>query len=120
MNLSLPEAVIRFKQGFGRLIRHSDDRGAVVVLDARLLKKRYGQLFIDSLPPSLRSFVPLEELCRSIKSFIGRPIVATPPETENFAPHNYALSVKSASTTSASDKPSKGKPGARKKRKPKG
>jgi len=78
MDLSLPEAVIRFKQGFGRLIRHSDDRGAVVVLDARLLKKRYGQLFIASLPPSRRSFMPLQELCSTIRSFIGRPI-ATPP-----------------------------------------
>jgi ATP-dependent DNA helicase DinG len=76
MDLSLPEAVIRFKQGFGRLIRHSDDRGAVVVLDARLLKKRYGQLFVDSLPPCIRSFVPLKELCGTIRSFIGRPIPA--------------------------------------------
>lgn len=120
MNLSLPEAVIRFKQGFGRLIRHSDDRGAVVVLDARLLKKRYGQLFMDSLPPSLRSFGPLEELCRNIKSFIGRPIVAAPLEAENLAPTAPSPSMKSASVKLARDKPSAGKPGARKKRKPKG
>jgi ATP-dependent DNA helicase DinG len=80
MDLSLPEAVIRFKQGFGRLIRHSDDRGAVVVLDARLLKKRYGQLFVASLPSCIRTFAPLQELCSSIKSFIGRPIAAATPD----------------------------------------
>lgn len=78
MDLSLPEAVIRFKQGFGRLIRHSEDRGAVVVLDARLLNKRYGQLFMDSLPPCLRSFEPLPELCSRIKALIGRPILQVP------------------------------------------
>lgn len=47
---SLPQAVIRFKQGFGRLIRTEKDRGAVVVLDGRLLSKRYGRLFFNSLP----------------------------------------------------------------------
>ncbi len=50
MEISLPEAVIRLKQGFGRLIRHSEDRGAVVILDSRLTTKRYGNLFISSLP----------------------------------------------------------------------
>lgn len=72
MDLSLPEAVIRFKQGFGRLIRHSDDRGAVVVLDARILKKRYGALFIDSLPQTRRSFKPLRAIRADIGEFLGR------------------------------------------------
>ncbi len=50
--LSLPEAVIRFKQGFGRLIRTADDRGVVVVLDQRLVTRRdsYGRAFLESLP----------------------------------------------------------------------
>lgn len=50
--LSVPDAVLRFKQGFGRLIRSAADRGAVVVLDPRLLQRRssYGQAFLDSLP----------------------------------------------------------------------
>lgn len=48
--LSLPNAVIRFKQGFGRLIRSEQDRGAVVVLDKRIIEKRYGQIFLNSLP----------------------------------------------------------------------
>ena len=47
---SLPSAVIRFRQGFGRLIRSSEDRGVVVVLDNRLVAKWYGQAFLSSLP----------------------------------------------------------------------
>ena len=46
----LPEAVLRFKQGFGRLIRTKDDEGMVVVLDSRILRKRYGQAFLRALP----------------------------------------------------------------------
>ena len=48
---SVPEAIIKLKQGFGRLIRTSEDKGIVVILDSRILTKRYGRLFIDSLPP---------------------------------------------------------------------
>lgn len=47
---SIPEAILRFRQGFGRLIRTRTDRGVVVCLDRRILSKRYGQAFIDSLP----------------------------------------------------------------------
>jgi len=50
MEISVPEAIIKFKQGFGRLIRHSEDRGVAVVLDQRLATARYGGLFIESLP----------------------------------------------------------------------
>ncbi len=46
-----PEAIIKLKQGFGRLIRHRNDTGRVVILDPRLLTKSYGRLFIESLPP---------------------------------------------------------------------
>jgi len=46
----LPEAVLRFKQGFGRLIRTKDDEGMVVVLDSRILRRRYGQMFLRALP----------------------------------------------------------------------
>jgi DNA polymerase-3 subunit epsilon/ATP-dependent DNA helicase DinG len=46
----LPEAILKFRQGFGRLIRTQSDRGVVVVLDQRILTKKYGKLFIDSLP----------------------------------------------------------------------
>jgi DNA polymerase-3 subunit epsilon/ATP-dependent DNA helicase DinG len=47
---SLPEAILRFRQGFGRLIRTQSDRGVVALLDRRVLTKRYGKVFIDSLP----------------------------------------------------------------------
>ena len=47
---TLPEAVIKFRQGVGRLIRTSADRGLVTVLDSRLLTKRYGRIFLASLP----------------------------------------------------------------------
>ena len=50
MDLTLPEAIIRFKQGFGRLIRSKTDKGIVVVLDSRVKTKRYGRQFLDSLP----------------------------------------------------------------------
>ncbi|MGD9677071.1 MAG: ATP-dependent DNA helicase DinG [Vulcanibacillus sp.] len=50
MDLSVPQAVIRFKQGFGRLIRTRKDRGIVIVFDKRIVESRYGKIFINSLP----------------------------------------------------------------------
>ncbi len=47
---ALPQAILRFKQGFGRLIRHRDDRGVVAVLDRRVVSKSYGRLFLHALP----------------------------------------------------------------------
>ncbi len=47
---SLPEAILKFRQGAGRLIRTTTDRGIVVVLDNRILTKRYGQAFLGALP----------------------------------------------------------------------
>jgi ATP-dependent DNA helicase DinG len=49
-DFSLPEAILKFRQGVGRLIRTKSDTGIVVVLDNRILAKRYGQAFIDALP----------------------------------------------------------------------
>ena len=46
----LPEAILRFRQGFGRLIRTQSDRGVVAILDKRILTKRYGRAFLESLP----------------------------------------------------------------------
>jgi ATP-dependent DNA helicase DinG len=51
MDYQLPEAIIRLRQGFGRLIRTQRDRGMVVLLDPRVRTRRYGRLFVDSLPP---------------------------------------------------------------------
>jgi len=46
----IPEAVIRFKQGFGRLIRSSTDRGIIAILDSRIVNKQYGKFFLKSVP----------------------------------------------------------------------
>lgn len=50
LDYSVPQAVIKFRQGFGRLIRHRDDFGAVLILDTRVHTRRYGRLFLSSLP----------------------------------------------------------------------
>ncbi|MFM7819084.1 MAG: ATP-dependent DNA helicase [Verrucomicrobiota bacterium] len=49
-DFSLPEAILKFRQGVGRLIRTGTDRGIVVILDTRVLAKRYGRQFLDALP----------------------------------------------------------------------
>jgi predicted DnaQ family exonuclease/DinG family helicase len=59
---ALPLAVIRFKQGFGRLIRRKTDRGVVVVMDKRVRSKAYGASFLRSIPPCTLRDVPLREL----------------------------------------------------------
>ncbi len=51
MDYSVPQAVIKLKQGFGRLIRSRTDRGIVAILDSRVKSKRYGKVFLESLPP---------------------------------------------------------------------
>lgn len=52
LEYQVPEAVIKLKQGFGRLIRTADDTGTVVILDPRMLTKPYGRVFLESLPPA--------------------------------------------------------------------
>ncbi len=69
MEYLVPKAVVKFKQAFGRLIRHKDDRGSVVCLDARLLKKNYGKEFINSLPECYQVFEPLETLLGKMSAF---------------------------------------------------
>lgn len=56
MEYSLPSAIVKFKQGVGRLIRNHKDRGCIVCLDPRLLTKGYGQQFLNSLPPCQQVF----------------------------------------------------------------
>jgi DNA polymerase-3 subunit epsilon/ATP-dependent DNA helicase DinG len=59
---SVPQSILRFKQGFGRLIRSREDRGIVVVLDRRLLSKKYGAQFLGSLPNTRVRSGPLKQL----------------------------------------------------------
>lgn len=71
MELSVPEAVIKFRQGFGRLMRRSSDRGAVVVLDRRIVEKRYGSIFLSSIPKTRRITEPLSSVVRAVDAFIN-------------------------------------------------
>ena len=48
--LSVPEAVLKFRQGIGRLIRTKDDKGIIVILDSRIVTKNYGRQFLESIP----------------------------------------------------------------------
>jgi len=57
MEYSVPEAIIKLKQGVGRLIRSKSDRGIVVLLDSRVTSKRYGKMFLEALPPCRRVVV---------------------------------------------------------------
>jgi ATP-dependent DNA helicase DinG len=71
MEQSLPEAVVRFRQGFGRLIRTSHDRGVVVVYDKRLITARYGRTFVKSLT-DIKPVVGTEkEILRKISDFLN-------------------------------------------------
>ncbi|NLG51931.1 MAG: hypothetical protein GX552_17635, partial [Chloroflexi bacterium] len=58
----LPDSILRFRQGFGRLIRSAEDYGLVVVLDKRILTKPYGKTILRSLPPCTARQGPLERL----------------------------------------------------------
>lgn len=46
----IPESVIKFKQGIGRLIRSKEDKGIITILDNRIINKKYGKYFLDSIP----------------------------------------------------------------------
>jgi len=59
---TVPQAVLRFKQGFGRLIRRKTDRGVVVVLDRRIVSKSYGTVFTGALPPCTTRPAMLREM----------------------------------------------------------
>ncbi|MFZ2095601.1 MAG: helicase C-terminal domain-containing protein [Anaerolineales bacterium] len=59
---SLPEAILRFRQGFGRLIRTQSDRGVVAIFDRRIMSKQYGRLFTESLPTCTTRTGPINEL----------------------------------------------------------
>ncbi|MGG0822859.1 ATP-dependent DNA helicase DinG [Paenibacillus turicensis] len=70
MKLSVPQAVIRFKQGFGRLVRSSQDRGIVIVYDTRILESYYGKHFLYSLPGPKMEHMPLSQMTPRISQWL--------------------------------------------------
>ena len=67
---SVPSAVIRFRQGFGRLIRHRTDRGIVIVTDRRIVARRYGEWFRNSLPAAVQTFRDRGEFLDAVEDFL--------------------------------------------------
>ena len=68
--LALPQAALRLKQGFGRLIRRSTDRGAVVILDNRILGRDYGRTFLEILPPASRYVGPSGDVADHVGAWL--------------------------------------------------
>ena len=68
--LSIPEAAIRLKQGFGRLMRRKSDHGAVLILDSRIIKKSYGKILLSSLPETVKSIKKSSEMLLDLENFL--------------------------------------------------
>jgi ATP-dependent DNA helicase DinG len=69
MDFAVPQAVIKFRQGFGRLIRRRSDWGSVLVLDRRVVTKHYGRVFLESLPAMHKVTGTSAEVMRSLHDF---------------------------------------------------
>lgn len=74
---SLPQAVLRLRQGFGRLVRTRTDRGAVVLLDRRVHERWYGRVFLSSLPPARRVNAPSRAVLEHLRAFYADLPAAT-------------------------------------------
>lgn len=84
---AVPSAVIRFRQGFGRLIRHRNDRGAVIVADTRIFTKGYGAVFRKNLPAELVRYADESRLLSDLSAFLSSSEIApSPPVPASFAP----------------------------------
>ena len=68
--MALPDAIIRLRQGFGRLMRRQDDYGAVLIADPRIVRKTYGRYFLDSLPRTRTSVSSLRGVLNAFEDFI--------------------------------------------------
>jgi len=67
---AVPQAILKLRQGFGRLIRTKTDRGVAVILDQRILARRYGKAFIQSLPPVTVEPCSMRELPDKIERWL--------------------------------------------------
>jgi len=73
--LALPQAVLRLRQGFGRLIRTGRDQGAVVILDRRIHDRWYGRTFLSSLPPARKVVGPVRSVVSHLQAFYEQDMV---------------------------------------------
>jgi DNA polymerase-3 subunit epsilon/ATP-dependent DNA helicase DinG len=69
---SLPEAILKFRQGFGRLIRAKSDRGIVVVLDNRIVSKKYGKEFLNSIPKCTTRIASVRDLPQAAHEWLNQ------------------------------------------------
>jgi ATP-dependent DNA helicase DinG len=67
----LPEAVLRFRQGIGRLVRRATDRGVVILADPRALTRSYGSVFRAAIPVPLGRATSVEDAVRQAVEFLG-------------------------------------------------
>ena len=67
---SLPNAIIRFRQGFGRIMRSASDKGSVVLLDKRLTSRSYGKHFLESLPTCTEERLPVNDIGPKLTSWL--------------------------------------------------
>lgn len=75
MKLSLPQAVIKFKQGFGRLVRTATDKGIVILYDTRVIDTNYGKYFLYSLPGPKMEHLPTAAMAARVSSWLN-PVAA--------------------------------------------
>ena len=68
---TLPQAVLRFRQGFGRLIRGPDERGVFLILDRRVTSRRYGEVFLEALPECERQLLPAAEVAEAVAAWLA-------------------------------------------------
>jgi ATP-dependent DNA helicase DinG len=78
----VPHAALRLKQGFGRLIRSSTDRGAIVIADSRIATKAYGATLLRALPPARRIQVNWNDTARQLREFYAVSDDGTPSAQE--------------------------------------
>lgn len=69
MNYSIPRAVLRLKQGMGRLIRSKSDKGVIAIMDNRIKTQRYGPIFLNSIPPAKIIYGSLQTIIREAETF---------------------------------------------------
>ena len=70
MDLSLPEAAMKLKQGFGRLMRRKTDHGIVLILDPRIIRKRYGSILMGTLPDTAKSIGSSKKVLEDMENFL--------------------------------------------------